>query len=274
MNDQMWSYLRRGKRAIPGWLLRTDAEIIGTILDHQAEQRLLGSCVEIGVHHGKSFIPLCLALRPDELALAIDIFDDQQKNLDASGRGDLSKFRANLSRHGIPDSNVKVLKCSSESVTADQILREVGRARFFSIDGGHWEAIVANDLRLAESTLALGGVIALDDFFRAEWPDVTSGYYRWLANTQSALTPFAIGPNKLYLTHREFTSAYRAALATNYLNQFLSKTYHSTSFDVDCFRVELARQDEDTLRAMVSNALKIFRPSAWITLKRIANRGG
>ena len=153
MNDKLWNYLRHGKRSVNGWLQRVDAEIIGSVLEFQLQKGINGGCVEIGVHHGKSFIPLCIALRRDELALCVDIFDDQSKNLDSSGKGNLGVFRANLAKFDIEFSRVRLFKGSSEDVCPDYVLEQIGPVRFFSVDGGHWRSIVQNDLLLAEKTL-------------------------------------------------------------------------------------------------------------------------
>ena len=202
MSDELWSYLRHGKKDVRGWLQRVDAEIFGALLSFQHRQGIAGSCVEIGAHHGKSFIPLCMALRSDERALCIDLFDDQSKNLDSSGRGDFHAFQENLSKFQIDASRIHLVKGSSEDVTCDDILRQVGPVRFFSVDGGHWKSIVQNDLRLAERCLSPDGVLALDDYCRAEWPDVTAGYALWQQETASDIIPFAVGSNKLFLCRK------------------------------------------------------------------------
>jgi hypothetical protein len=269
---RLWNYLRHGKKAVKGWLQRVDAEIIGAILDHQQQHAVAGACVEIGVHHGKSFIPLCMALRGDELALCIDLFDEQSKNLDASGKGDFDAFQSNLARFGIDPARLRTFKGSSEDVRPEEILQQVGPVRFFSVDGGHWKSIVQNDLRLAEQTLASGGVIALDDYCRAEWPDVTTGYALWQESTPSDIVAFAVGSNKLYLCRRAMAPAYRAALKTPFLSHYLSKTYRYGALDVDCYRVEPVDQDEERIGRIPSLALKIFRPDWFTALRRGARR--
>ena len=267
MNDRLWNYLRDDKKDVAGWLQRVDAEIIGSILEFQCKKNITGSCVEIGVHHGKSFIPLCMALRSDELALCIDIFDDQSKNLDSSGRGDLNSFQDNLAKYDIATSRIRIFKGSSENVTCDYILQQVGPVRFFSVDGGHWKSIVQNDLRLAEQSLSVDGVIALDDYCRAEWPEVTTGYTMWQENTESDITPFAAGSNKLFLCRRGSATAYREALKTPFLRHFFGKTYRSENFDVDSYRVELIEQDETRAKHALALTLKIFRPDVFVALK-------
>jgi hypothetical protein len=51
MKDKLWNYLRHEKKNVNGWLQRIDAEIVGSILTFQRQHNILGSCVEIGVHH-------------------------------------------------------------------------------------------------------------------------------------------------------------------------------------------------------------------------------
>ena len=271
MNDKFWSYLRHDKKAVNGWLQRVDAEIIGSVLGFQQQKNIVGGCVEIGVHHGKSFIPLCMALREGEQALCIDIFDDQSKNLDASGKGDFDAFQANLARFHIDPARVSVCKGSSEDVKPDQILQQVGPVRFFSVDGGHWKSIVQNDLLLAEKTLAEGGVIALDDYFRAEWPDVTSGYTLWQEQSTSDIVPFAVGSNKLYLCRKNYAPEYRAALKTPFLLHYFSKSYRSQNAEIDCYRLEPFKQDEEPAKSAIGFMLKMFRPDIFLALK---NKGG
>jgi hypothetical protein len=268
MNGQLWTYLRRDKKRVAGWLQRVDAEIMGAIFDYQESRNIAGGCVEIGVHHGKSFIPICMALRDGEKALCIDIFEDQSRNLDLSGRGNSQAFQVNLAKFGVNASRVRVFKGSSEDVTPEYVREQVGPVRYFSIDGGHWKSIVQNDLRLAEQTLAPGGVIALDDYCRAQWPEVTLGYSLWQESTTSDIAAFASGSNKLYLCRREFAPAYRAALKTNFLRHYLRKSYESDATVMDCYRVEPSLQDEDTLRNAFRTMCQIFRPDFFMTFNR------
>jgi hypothetical protein len=51
-----------GARRISGWFSHIDREIFSSLLLFQSARGIQGATAEIGVHHGKSFIPLCLAL--------------------------------------------------------------------------------------------------------------------------------------------------------------------------------------------------------------------
>src|SRR4051812_2969356 len=167
------SYISSGSKQVPGWLARTDAEIFKAVLVGQVNRSLPGSAVEIGVHHGRSFIAMCLGLNDDEKAYCIDIFENQHLNKDFSGCGNKASFEKNLTTFGIGRDKVVIDPRSSQHVRWEEICDAVGKVRFFSVDGGHWLEIVHNDLRLAEASISEHGVIALDDFHRSEWPDVS-----------------------------------------------------------------------------------------------------
>ncbi len=261
------NYIKSDKKRIKGWFQRIDAEIIGALLEYQNNKNIEGACTEIGVHHGKSFIPLCLSLKNNEKALCIDIFDDQKKNLDKSGKGNLDQFNKNLSKHHIDTESIVVCQCSSEEISHDKIIEKVGNVRFFSVDGGHWKSIVINDLNLAEKTLTRDGVIALDDYCRADWPEVTSGYNYWQENTKSKLVPFAIGSNKLYICNKEMVKTYQNALRTLFLNSYFSKSYESQDNSrIDSYRTEFVQQDETSIKKSLKLYSKIFTPNLYIKL--------
>lgn len=208
-----------------------------------------------------------MALKTGDQALCIDLFDDQEKNLDASGEGDFNTFKKNIEKHDIDFSLIQILKGSSEDVKPDDILEQVGPVRFFSVDGGHWKSIVQNDLILAEKTLSPEGVIALDDYCRAEWPDVTYGYATWQNDTKSDIIPFAAGSNKLYLCRKDYAQKYRAALENTLLRQYFTKSYNTDGAVIDCYRIEPYKQDEESAIKAMLFSFAIFRPNTFITLK-------
>jgi hypothetical protein len=219
-------YIVHDRNRVEGWLSRIDAEILYTIANTQAEKHLRGAVVEIGLHHGKLFIALCLALQDAEQAYGIDLFDNQKLNVDSSGSGNRSILESNLSTFGVDSSKVVLDARSSEEVKAADVQAAVGKARIFSVDGGHWLEIVENDLRLAEECIADHGVIALDDFHRPEWPDVSAGYLTWYGNRTKPIVPFAIGFNKLFLCQETWVEFYQRSLQDNpLLVHFLTKRY-------------------------------------------------
>jgi hypothetical protein len=236
MSAAQREYIRKGRTRVAGWLYRLDAEIFGLVTEHQNSHALDGSLVEIGLHHGQSFIALCLSLRDGQRAYGIDLFEQQSLNLDRSGKGDRTTVEMNLQAAGVDLAAVILDARASTSVTPADILGGAGAARFFSIDGGHQREVVRSDLLLAEQTLAEHGVMALDDFLRPEWPDVSAGYFAWFETSSKSIVPFAIGLNKLYLCRRSHVSRYQAVLrGSEFLKFFLAKHYDFCGNQVPVF---------------------------------------
>jgi hypothetical protein len=212
-NCLLW-YVARGHNRIRGWLSRVDAEIFATILAEQSRLAISGDTLEIGVHHGRSFLVQNLSVRAGELAIAADIFDDQHLNVGTiSGRGDLAKFKSNVDRYGYP-GRAKILICSSLNLTAKDLQHHTNGLRFVNVDGAHWFEAVVNDLRLAASTAGSDCVIAVDDFFNPDYPEVSAAYYAWLEDRPD-FVPFCVSQAKLYLCSPGCQLKYSTALANN-----------------------------------------------------------
>src|SRR5262249_7949657 len=126
-------------------------------LDHDVK----GNVMEIGVHHGRLFTILALLTRDDEYALAVDLFDMQDRNVDRSGAGDIVAFRANLARYA-PDVQVRILQGDSVELAGSIVANHRGM-RYISVDGGHRRSTTASDLRVAEAVAAQGAIVSLDD---------------------------------------------------------------------------------------------------------------
>jgi hypothetical protein len=267
LNDALPKYIAADQRAVDGWLSRVDAEILKSVLTAQNESRISGSVAEIGVHHGKAFILLCLGRSPGEGAYCIDIFENQHLNKDSSGHGNRAIFEQNLQKFGLSDARIVIDARSSEVVRPEDLLSRVGPVRLFSLDGGHWSGIVINDLALAEATLAQHGVIALDDFHRSEWPNVSEGYFRWFAARKNSILPFAIGYNKLYLCSENDVGFYQEALAAvEFLEDLKSKTIEFQGVSVPVYQsfILTGKQIE-----RVKGYLKVFHPKMFSRLKRL-----
>ena len=242
-----------------GWLARTDAEILQAVMDAQRAAGLAGSAVEIGVHHGRSMIAICLGLVDNEKAYAIDIFDQQHLNKDGSGRGNRDIFEKNLAKFGVAPSTIVIDPRPSDEVKPQDILEAVGPARIFSVDGGHWTSIVQSDLRLAEASIAPHGVIALDDFHRLEWPEVSAGYFAWFGERTKPVVPFAMGYNKLYLCQQQQVAFYQQALAASrYLKLYRAKEVEFQDVRMPVYH-RMLFPDMD-LRTRLTHYLMIFHP--------------
>lgn len=229
-------YIKKGRKYISGWLSRDDAEIISAILDYQTKQNRTGSVVEIGAHHGKSFILLALCNFPNS-NYVIDIFSNQNLNLDRSGSGDKKVFIENLKNHGVDIDKVHIDERLSSDVQPADIISSVGYARFFHIDGGHHLDAVEGDISLATKSIIDAGVIAIDDVFRPEWPEVSIAALGNKNFSKHDIIPFAIGFNKTYFCKAEYAEDYRNLLLNNpFLEMFFQKTYQVSKDEVLVFQ--------------------------------------
>jgi hypothetical protein len=208
-------YRVMGHRFVQGWLEPEVLDIVHTLDSAQRGNDVSGAVAEIGVHHGKFFIGLHLLLREKQRSLAIDVFADQQLNIDRSGRGDLATFLVNINRWASADG-VVIHQGDSTALDSTALKELVGSSvRLFSVDGGHTEQIVLADMKLAEASLTDGGVVIGDDVFNERWPGVAVGTLRYLQNG-AALAPFAIGFNKVFFAQPEYIEIYRGALESKY----------------------------------------------------------
>jgi Methyltransferase domain len=206
-------YLERGMSEVEGWLAPVSASIIADLSAQQMCSAVAGHVAEIGVHHGKLFILLANLTASDEAAFAVDIFDDQFKNVDRSGKGDRAIFEANL-RKFAPQARVTIIQESSLELDDTEFPKT--KFRLISVDGGHTGAITSSDLRLAERVLVAGGIVVLDDILNADWLGVITGLSDYL-KAGGALLPFALSVNKLYLTtNARYAKSYAAGLRRSF----------------------------------------------------------
>lgn len=223
--SRMRNYIDGQAGKVSGWLARESAETISHLALAQIDAGLRGGVGEIGIHHGKLFLLLYLSLQDGERAFALDVFEDQQFNVDASGRGDSSVFMRNFENVGGDSSRLTIFAKDSCSVNADEVQNATGQLRMMSIDGGHTEDITRNDMRLADELLLDDGILILDDMYSERWPAVAAGVFRFILESGSPLRPFAISPNKTYFCKNDQSAArYRRQLAAGFPELRLSET--------------------------------------------------
>jgi len=209
-----------------GWFSWVDFYIFKCLLDYQASMNFPGGLCEIGVHHGKSFIPMVL-FSSGSLCHVIDVFEQQQLNLDNSGSGNYSIFKRNLSRFHIRLDSIRIHKKLSTDVNPEDLTLECNSIRFFHIDGGHNFDVVKSDLRLALNCSNTASIIAIDDICRPEWFEVSVAVFG--SNEllmQHGFVILAFGYNKLFLCHKSKLIEYRQTLLSmSQLKAFLVKDY-------------------------------------------------
>ncbi|MBJ9695451.1 class I SAM-dependent methyltransferase [Burkholderia cenocepacia] len=225
-------YLEHGMAEVQGWLTPCSASIIAHLSAHQLRLGLSGNVAEIGVHHGKLFILLANLIAPDEVAYAVDIFDDQHKNVDRSGKGDRVIFEDNVRKYA-PHANVVVIQESSLELDGTDFMST--SFRMISVDGGHTGPITCSDLHLSEKRIVDGGIVVLDDILNPDWTGVITGLVKYFSEG-GKLVPFALSANKLYLAAgRKEATAYASNLRASFPMALSKRSVEFFGFTVDVF---------------------------------------
>lgn len=207
------NYTREHWAFVDGWNEHGALTALEILDDAQHDHGVRGHVCEIGVHEGQFFFAMALLTDDNELYIAIDVFNDQHRNIDNSGKADLLRFKENTMRyvgdHDHINSRLLIIQSDSLKLTSEMIAMQIiprgkrflSGCRLMSIDGGHTRAHVLNDLKLAERSIVDGGVVILDDFLHPKWPGVTEGAHIYCSDPYSRLIPFAYGNKKLYLSN-------------------------------------------------------------------------
>lgn len=209
-----WAKYRKALPNVEGWLHPFTAEVMHFLSLQQTKMGITGNVAEIGVHHGKSFLPLYLALGPDEIAIAIDVFEDQAYNLDASGRGSRAAFLKNVQEFAPGCTSLRIVQKNSLDVLPHELTAFGSALRTVSIDGSHTEAATVSDLKLSQAAARDDGLIYLDDVYNEHWPEVVSGFALYLQ--QATYSPLAIVPGKVVLCGTPYAPMYRSVLQVQF----------------------------------------------------------
>jgi len=245
---------------IEGWFTLEAAWCTVCLNDAQQRNGTRGSVVEIGVHHGKSFILLCLLRSQEETAVCYDLFERQDENIDRSGKGNLAILIRNLQYAGISQSHLKLITANSLDLTGAIVRRDAeSPIRMFSIDGGHTAEITRNDLSIATEAIADDGVIILDDFFNESWPGVATGAAQFIRDYPKKMVPFAVVGNKVF-----FAKTDRAAES---YRQILSKS----NILAEHFAIKISEFFGHPVLVGV-DARKAIRvsPKLWLLIRRVS----
>ena len=180
---------------IEGWLSPDAALMFMAYHGVIAEHGVAGDVLEIGVHHGLSALALA-AMRNDGARLvAIDLFDElQSENISCSGSGSRARFERNMREFFGDIAFVTCITAPSSSLAPADL---GGGFSFCHVDGGHTAAETYADLDLCSQILLPGGLLALDDYFNPAFPGVCEGAIKFWLDHAAALTPLAVGFNKV-----------------------------------------------------------------------------
>ena len=203
-------YLNHGFKHVPGWVVKDLPDFLRILKDTPWNQE--GGVAELGVYMGRFFLLLRSMLNKAEPSYGIDIFEDQQLNLDYSGTDKARReiFQDYINKYDpFGGEGIQIIKGDSTSSKTQKDLEVIpeGSIRFFSVDGGHTKIHTLNDLKVAEKYVADGGVVILDDILHPHWLGVMDGLVEYL-NGHPTLVPFAIGHNKLFLCKFSYHQRY------------------------------------------------------------------
>ena len=196
------------------------ADVLGVMLpilnSFQLAKSIEGHIGEIGVHHGRLFLAMDALRRDGERSIAVDVFGDQALNIDGSGAGNRAIFEQHVASVSHDPEGIMIFEGDSLSTQFHAWMRDNGlRFRIFSVDGGHTAQHAINDLKVAETYLAQGGAVLLDDFFNPAFPGVTEGLYRYLDN-RPPLVPVCTVSSKLILSSISFAAPLREHIRSSF----------------------------------------------------------
>jgi len=182
---------------VQGWMDKRVPNIVEIWHNIFIQNNKFSSTLEIGVHHGRFFLILERLTPKSSKCFAVDVFEDQEKNIDNSGCGSFDLFMDNINTLAAYPSRVTPYKSDSFNIRA---LKMPQSFSLISIDGGHTKDHTYFDLSYADQTIDPGGLIILDDFNNPNWLGVMDGAIHFLNQANKRIAPIMVGYNKLFLT--------------------------------------------------------------------------
>eukprot|EP00887_Chlorella_sp_A99_P006815 scaffold2.g6815.t1 len=235
----MTTYLER-MPDIGGWVVPLQLTAVRTIEAVQRNHCVVGSVGEIGVHHGKFLLLMAALSRPGEQKVAIDVFSQQDLNIDQSGGAQTDKrsyFELHAKKLGWdPEKDIKIIDADSASLTPYGLAKHGVQAfRMLSVDGSHmYQAsglsccfsselprdlthaliTVLKDMQLATCSIHDGGVFMVNDFVNSDWVGVMEAVADFVRR-RPFMAPFLWACNKLYFSHAAWHGVYLSAVRAN-----------------------------------------------------------
>lgn len=219
--EALEQYIALGFNQVDGWVDQGLWEILAFLHSQQRTLNVGGGVCEIGVHHGRLLFGLQALKDPKLPALAIDVFDAQELNIDQSGMGSNAKFLANATKYSVRPESVSTIEGDSlmlRGADVASIRQKYGRFSIFSVDGGHTADHVIHDFKVAMELTSPGGIILVDDYNNPWWPGVQEGIAKIFNSDAPTFVPFFCGMNKLILTdighHQRYFDALNKYIAS------------------------------------------------------------
>jgi hypothetical protein len=218
-NEWLDLYTAGGFLHVEGWVDGRLIPVLKILNKLQNKFGVHGGALEIGVHHGRFFIPLNGMAEQAQCSFAVDLFDEQSLNIDHSGQGSKSHFIDNLrqyDRHG--GLNVECMQADSTRLGHSDYLRiQTAAPKVISIDGGHTVEHTLSDMSFAAQVVNPKGVIFVDDILNQHWIGVIEGVVTFLQR-RPTIWPILLGYNKMLFAPMSMHQAYLTELRTELPN--------------------------------------------------------
>ncbi|MEQ9507127.1 MAG: class I SAM-dependent methyltransferase [Hyphomonas sp.] len=216
MLKELENYLIDGFHKVEGWVAEPIWEVLGFLDAIQRLRGITGGVAEIGVHHGRFLFGLQALKSDTPKAVAMDLFDNQEFNIDNSGRGAKQQFLTNAAHYSVDPAQIEIIQGDSLMMRQwdiDRVRDRHGRFSLFSVDGGHTVAHVRHDFDIAQELTVPGGLIIIDDYNNPFWPGVQEGIAMTFLMQNPTFVPILCGMNKLILADISHHDIYYKALA-------------------------------------------------------------
>jgi hypothetical protein len=178
---------------LPGWFNDESVHVWDCLLAFQAQRGLRGHFFEIGVFHGKSAGLAWLHTRGGEEILLVDPYR-------------LETVLPIL--EAVRSQGIKAFPLTSDRLPVAALDPYRGGCRWLHVDGEHTGFAAAHDLALADSLLHDQGVVVVDDFMTANYPQVTASVFAYLHAHPKHLSLFLCGFHKGYLARPRAARTY------------------------------------------------------------------
>lgn len=197
-----------GNATVPGGSLTVEgAAVFDTLLAFQAARAVRGCMVEIGVNRGYAAALMAMHRVDPDALLLIDV-RDVRPHLDET-----------FALFGIAASDrIRVHTVDSQLAGRTHALQALyGACRWVHIDGEHSHEAVTSDLALAADLVGRNGLVAVDDVFMWETPQVTFALRDFLRDRPDRLRLVLMGFGKAYLVPPQALDMYRRFLKAHLL---------------------------------------------------------
>ncbi len=239
--DRVAVYLKDQIATVKGWCSSHLWQIIQPIDGFQRKLGVSAPIAEIGVFQGKFFIGL-MKTKGIRGNLAIDVFSNQEFNLDFAGSGNYAEFTKNIAATGETVDDVTIMHRDSLSISDVDVLRILDRQKdgfsLFSVDGCHRVEHTINDINLAMRLTHPAGIIFVDDYYNAAWPGVQEGVAKLYLTSAPRFVPLVFSGNKLFLCHISYHDRMRRHVADFLKEKFpRTKVKDVVRYGYDCLNV-------------------------------------